>query len=48
LLETSQEAKAAEVKEKEGDFHSAIQLYLRGRLPAKAAKVVLSNNVGIQ
>ena len=48
LLETSQEAKAAEVKEKEGDFHSAITLYLRGRLPAKAANVVLTYNVGIQ
>ena len=41
LLETSQEAKAAEVKEKEGDYNNAITLYLRGRLPAKAANVVL-------
>jgi intraflagellar transport protein 172 len=47
LLETNQEAKAAEVKEREGDYQMAIQLYLRGGLPAKAANVVASNNVNI-
>ena len=47
LLETNQEAKAAEVKEREQDYSTAIQLYLRGGLPAKAANVVSSNQVNI-
>ena len=47
LLQTNQEAKAAEVKEKEGDYVTAINLYLKGALPAKAANVVSSTNVGI-
>lgn len=47
LLETNQEAKAAEVKEREGDYHAAIGLYLKGGLPAKAANVVSSYNVPI-
>lgn len=44
LLETNQEAKAAEVKEREGDYITAIQLYLKGGLPAKAANCVTSYN----
>lgn len=47
LLETNQEAKAAEVKEREGDFQTAIGLYLKGGLPAKAANVVTTYNFGI-
>jgi len=47
LLETNQEAKAAEVKEREGDFHTAIDLYLKGGLPAKAANCVSTYSVGI-
>lgn len=47
LLETNQEAKAAEVKERSGDYLKAIQLYLKGGLPAKAANVVTSYNVSI-
>lgn len=47
LLETNQEAKAAEVKEREQDFSFAIQLYLRGGLPAKAANVVSTYQVSI-
>ena len=47
LLETNQEAKAAEVKEREGDYTTAIQLYLKGGLPAKAANCVSTYNVGI-
>lgn len=47
LLETNQEAKAAEVKEREGDYNTAISLYLRGGLPAKAANVVSNFNVGV-
>lgn len=47
LLQTNQEAKAAEVKEKEGDYITAISLYLKGALPAKAANVVTSTNIGV-
>ena len=47
LLETNQEAKAAEVKEREGDYNTAIGLYLKGGLPAKAANVVSTYNVGV-
>lgn len=47
LIDTNQEAKAAEVKEREGDFHTAIALYLKGGLPAKAANIVTNYNVGI-
>jgi len=47
LLETNQEAKAAEVKEREGDWNAAISLYLKGGLPAKAANVVSNYNVPI-
>ena len=47
LIDTNQEAKAAEVKEREGDFHTSIALYLKGGLPAKAANIVTSYNVGI-
>ena len=47
LIDTNQEAKAAEVKEREGDFHTAISLYLKGGLPAKAANIVTNYNVGI-
>lgn len=46
-METNQEAKAAEVKEREGDYSTAISLYLKGGLPAKAANVVSSFNVRV-
>ncbi len=39
LLQTSQEDKAAAVKEREGDYLTAISLYLKGGLPARAAQV---------
>lgn len=49
LLQTSQEDKAAAVKENEGDILGAITLYLKGGLPAKAAQViciaVLASNI---
>ena len=48
LLESGQEAKAAEVREKEGDYMSAINLYLKGGLPAKAASVVNNYNVDFE
>lgn len=40
LLDTKQEATAAEMKASERDYVGAIQLYLKGGLPAKAANVV--------
>lgn len=47
LLDTNQEAKAAEVKEREGDYQTSITLYLKGNLPAKAANIVTNYNVGV-
>lgn len=44
LLETGQEEKAGQIKENEGDYNNAIQLYLRGGVPARAANVVYSCN----
>lgn len=40
LLSTNQEPKAAEIKERAGDYITAINLYLKGGLPAKAANIV--------
>uniref|UniRef100_A0A3B4BGA9 Intraflagellar transport protein 172 homolog n=1 Tax=Periophthalmus magnuspinnatus TaxID=409849 RepID=A0A3B4BGA9_9GOBI len=42
LTDTAQDEKAGEVKEAEGDFSAAVNLYLRAGLPAKAARVALS------
>ncbi|CAL1585627.1 unnamed protein product [Knipowitschia caucasica] len=42
LTDTAQDEKAGEVKEAEGDLSSAISLYLRAGLPAKAARLALS------
>jgi len=47
LLDTNQESKAAEVKEREGDYNTAITLYLKGNLPAKASNIVTNYNVGV-
>ncbi|XP_037068847.1 intraflagellar transport protein 172 homolog [Pollicipes pollicipes] len=52
LMTTRQEEKAGELKEQEGDYLHAVQLYLRSGLPAKAARVTLNtpdlaNNVGL-
>jgi intraflagellar transport protein 172 len=44
LLRTNQEEKAAEVKEREGDYVGAVHLYLKGRLPARAAQVLSRHN----
>lgn len=38
LLETSQEEKAAEIKEAEGDKRSALNLYMKAGLVSRAAK----------
>ena len=45
LMDTSQEVKAGELKEREGDLISAVSLYLKGGLPAKAAQLVLQHEV---
>eukprot|EP01041_Mallomonas_annulata_P001132 gene1132-2194_t len=45
LLDTNQEEQAAALKVHECDFTQAIQLYLKGGMPAKAAEVVLSNGI---
>jgi len=45
LLSTNQEPKAAEIKERAGDFVTAINLYLKGGLPAKAANIVTTYNM---
>lgn len=39
LLETGQDAEAGEVKECEGDYLTAMSLYLKGSIPSKAAQV---------
>ncbi|XP_075940815.1 intraflagellar transport protein 172 homolog [Anarhichas minor] len=43
LTETGQDEKAGEVKESEGDFQGAINLYLKAGLPAKAARLAISH-----
>jgi intraflagellar transport protein 172 len=40
LLKSAQEEQAAALKEREGDYTEAIKLYLKGNLPAKAARVI--------
>uniref|UniRef100_A0A668A2T2 Intraflagellar transport protein 172 homolog n=1 Tax=Myripristis murdjan TaxID=586833 RepID=A0A668A2T2_9TELE len=42
LMETGQDEKAGEVREAEGDFQGAINLYLKAGLPAKAARLAIS------
>ncbi|TMW62984.1 hypothetical protein Poli38472_005602 [Pythium oligandrum] len=46
LLESRQEDKAAAQKAKEGDYASAVSLYLKGGLPAKAAQLLNQRNIG--
>ncbi|RLN31787.1 hypothetical protein BBO99_00001824 [Phytophthora kernoviae] len=46
LVESRQEEKAAAVKVKEGDYASAVSLYLKGGLPAKAAQLLNQRNLG--
>lgn len=45
LLQTGQEAKAAEIKEKEGQYLKAIELYLTANLPVKAANSILKYGI---
>lgn len=43
-METGQEDRAGEVRESEGDFQGAINLYLKAGLPAKAARLAMSQS----
>jgi len=45
LLDSNQEEQAAALKEQECDFDQAIKLYLKGGMPAKAAQVIMDNNI---
>lgn len=45
LLDSNQEEAAASLKEREGDFVTAINLYLKGGLPGKAANVIINNDI---
>jgi len=45
LLETNQEERAAALKVREGDFMQAINLFLKGGMPGKAAQVILENDI---
>ena len=38
LMDTNQEGKAGEMKEREGDFMAAINLYMKAGMPARAAR----------
>ncbi|XP_060947369.1 intraflagellar transport protein 172 homolog [Limanda limanda] len=42
LTETGQDEKAGELKESQGDFQGAINLYMKAGLPAKAARLAIS------
>ena len=46
LLESGQEAKAADVKARKGDYMQAVSLYLKAGFPAKAATLIMQTNVG--
>ena len=45
LMDTGQDERAGEVRERDGDLHSAVTLYLKSGLPIKAARLVLHNQV---
>eukprot|EP01105_Mastigella_eilhardi_P013040 TRINITY_DN2967_c0_g1_i2.p1 TRINITY_DN2967_c0_g1~~TRINITY_DN2967_c0_g1_i2.p1 ORF type:complete len:926 (-),score=269.09 TRINITY_DN2967_c0_g1_i2:2602-5379(-) len=45
LSDTGQEEKAAQLKEREGDVYAAVELYLKGGLPARAAQLVAENQL---
>ena len=44
LMDTNQEGKAGELKEDEGDYNAAINLYLKAGLPARAARLATSRD----
>lgn len=41
LMETKQEERAGELKEKDGDYNTALSLYLKASLPARASRWVI-------
>ncbi|XP_046993145.1 intraflagellar transport protein 172 homolog [Schistocerca americana] len=43
LLESKQEDKAGEIKEREGDYETALNLYLKSNMPAKASRLLQNN-----
>lgn len=45
LIESRQEEKAALLKEREQDYLAAINLYLKGNLPARAAQLITEQNL---
>ena len=45
LMDTNQEGKAGELKEGEGDYMAAINLYMKAGMPARAARVVTNHEV---
>lgn len=45
LLETRQEERAALLKDKEGDYYEAINLYLKAGISARAAQLVMQHNI---
>ena len=45
LIDTNQEERAAELKEKEGDHISAVNLFLKAGQPVLAANILLLNNL---
>ena len=47
LLDTGQEEIAGEVREKEGDYLGAVNLYMKGGLPTRAAKLMATHTVSI-
>ena len=47
LMDTQQEGKAGELKEKEGDHMAAINLYMKAGMPAQAARVITERPVRI-
>lgn len=46
LLDSGQEERAGEVREKEGDLTGAIALYMKAGLPVKAAHLLTQHQVG--
>ena len=47
LMDTGQEEKAGEMKEREEDYLAAINLYMKAGLPARAARLATSREVPI-
>eukprot|EP00736_Rhodelphis_marinus_P012459 Rmarinus@m.5702 len=48
LIDSGQEEKAAELKEREGDYAKSLQLYLKAGMPARAAKLIQSYTFSYQ